>query len=179
MDAFSLLGIEPGFSIDLAALAARQRDLSRTLHPDRFVGRPSSERRAALGRAIEVNEAHRRLKDPISRAEALLEFLGIAPSEDEQPTASPQLLMDMMDKREELRDAARAEDAPRIEKLCQDLRTSESQVSAALEKYFGEALKRHAEGQAVDAGGILEELGKLRYFRRFFDEAEALLDELA
>lgn len=174
-----MLGIEPRFSIDLAALAARQRDLSRALHPDRFVGRPSSERRAALGRAIEVNEAHRRLKDPISRAGALLEFLEIVPAEAEQPKASPQLLMEMMDKREELRDAAQAKDATRIEKLCQDLRTTESQVNAALEKHFEEALKNRAEGQAVDAVGIVEELGKLRYYRRFFDEAEALLDELS
>jgi molecular chaperone HscB len=179
VDAFSLLGIEPSFLIDLNDLAARQRELSRALHPDRYVGRPSSERRAALGRAIEVNEAHRRLKDPLSRAEVLLDVLGISVSEGEQPKASPELLMDMMEKREELRDAAKAADASQILKLCEDLRKSEAKVSTSLAARFATALGNRSSGQALDVNGILEDLGELRYFRRFFDEADGLLDELA
>ena len=163
----------------LAALATRQRDLSRALHPDKFVGRPASERRAALGRAIEVNEAHRRLKDPISRAGALLEVLDITLAEGEQPKASPALLMNMMEHREALRDAAKAEDSARIEQLCQALRKAESEVTASLTKRFEQALKSRAKQHPVDASGIFEELGELRYYRRFFDEAEALLDDLA
>lgn len=178
MNAFSVLGLEPSFSLDANSLSQRQRELSRALHPDRYVGRPAGERRAALGRAIEVNEAHRKLKDRLSRAEELLEFLGATRAEGEQAPASPELLMNMMEQREELRDAARAKDAARIESLSSALRSEEEQVVAALSADFELALSRRSMGQEVDADSIHQSLGALRYYRRFFDEAEALLDEL-
>lgn len=178
MNAFALLGLEPSFSIDASTLSQRQRELSKALHPDRYVGRPAGERRAALGRAIEVNEAHRKLKDRLTRAEELLEFLGATRSESEQSPASPELLMNMMEQREELRDASRAKDVARIESLCSALRAEEEQVMAALSADFELALTRHSLGQPVDVESIYQSLGALRYYRRFFDEAEALLDEL-
>ncbi len=67
-DPFDTLGVEPRFDLDLAALERRHRDLSRALHPDRYAGAPAAERRLALGRAIDANEALRVLKDPIRRA---------------------------------------------------------------------------------------------------------------
>ena len=68
---FVVLEIEPRFDLDPAALEARHKELSRALHPDRYAGRPASERRLALSKAIEVNEAYRALRDPIKRAEAV------------------------------------------------------------------------------------------------------------
>ncbi len=68
MDPFATLGIDPAFNIDLAAVEQRHRDLSRALHPDKFSGAPAAERRLALNRAIEVNEAWRAVRDPIRRA---------------------------------------------------------------------------------------------------------------
>ena len=59
MDPFETLGVEPRFDLDLTALEKRHRELSGALHPDRYTGRPASERRMALDRAIKVNEAWR------------------------------------------------------------------------------------------------------------------------
>ena len=64
-DPFELLGIPARYDLDLDELATRQRDLSRALHPDRYAGRGASERRQALGKAIEVNEAARLLKQVV------------------------------------------------------------------------------------------------------------------
>ena len=47
-----LLGVPALFALDEQELEKRHRDLSRALHPDRYAGRPSSERREALSRAI-------------------------------------------------------------------------------------------------------------------------------
>ena len=92
-DPFDTLGVEPRFDLDSSALEQRHRDLSRALHPDRYTGAPAAERRLSLGRAIDVNEAFRVLKDPIRRAEALLRRAGVPVGEISEPRPPPDLLM--------------------------------------------------------------------------------------
>jgi molecular chaperone HscB len=86
---FEALGVEPSFALDLAILEQRHRELSRALHPDRHAASGAGERRMALGRAIEVNEAYRILKDPVRRAEALLAQRGVATGEGKEPPHQP------------------------------------------------------------------------------------------
>ena len=52
MNPFATLGVEPRFDLDLPALEKTHRELSRALHPDKYVGATASERRAALERAV-------------------------------------------------------------------------------------------------------------------------------
>lgn len=178
MDPFETLGIEPSFALEAAELASRQRELSSALHPDRYVGRPSGEKRAALNRAIEVNEAFRALKAPISRAESLIAILGLTLPEAEQPPASPALLMEMMESREELRDAGKKGDEARIESLVSSFKKEEARVLSDLSAAFDAAQQAKARGESPDAAELYRAVATLRYLRRFFDEAEALLDEL-
>ena len=97
VDPFDILGIAPTFDVDLAVLEQRYRDLSRVLHPDKHVGSGPSERRLALGKAVEVNEAWRLLRDPLRRAEALFRRAGVDIREGTEPKADPAFLMEMMD----------------------------------------------------------------------------------
>lgn len=177
-DPFATLGLEPTFDLDLGEAEKRHRELSKTLHPDRYAGRGAAERRQALGKAIEVNEAWRVLRDPLRRAEAMLEKLGLAVEEGQEPKADPELLMDMMDRREELSSAARTKDGDRIRKLARDVELKESAMLAKLGDAFRSAIV--AENGTREAGrdAILKALGELRYYRRFLDEAAALEDEL-
>lgn len=175
---FETMGIAPSFALRLDDLAARQRELSKKLHPDRFVGRPAGERRAALGKAIEVNEAHRKLKDPLTRAEALLEHLGLQLEEGKGPQASPELLMETMERREALRDAGRARDEDTITELSDQVRKEERALLEELNAAFSLALSGGATIESPVAVQIHEKLGNLRYLRRFLDEADATLDEL-
>jgi molecular chaperone HscB len=181
VDPFETLGVEPRFDLDLPALEQRHRDLSRALHPDRYTGAPAAERRLALGRAIDVNEAFRTLKDPVLRAEALLRRAGVPMSETSEPRPPPELLMEMMELREELSDAARAKDLGRVGKLAEQMRGRRAEV----ERRLAAALTG-----TLDAGGgdpqkiaatlrALPSLGELRYIRRFLDEVSAIEDELA
>jgi molecular chaperone HscB len=167
-DPFSTLGVEPVFDLDIAALERRHRELSRQLHPDRYVGKPAGERRQALGRAIEMNDAWRVLKDPIRRAEALLALRGTPVGETNEPKPDQELLMEMMEQRESLSEARQSRDAARLEKLAAAMRTR----SASVERALGEALADK------NADAALRHLGELRYLRRFLDEAAAIEDEL-
>jgi molecular chaperone HscB len=161
VDPFDMLGIEARFDIDLRELELKHRELARALHPDRYASAPAAERRMALSRAIEVNEAARALKDPIRRAEALAKRRGLAVGEATEPKPSPELLMEMMEAREELAEAARKKDAAKIAKLAGAMRERERAVKAKLGAAF--------EG----TGDALPLLGELRYVRRFLDELAA------
>jgi molecular chaperone HscB len=171
-DPFDTLGLAPRFGLDLAALELRHRELSRALHPDRFVGATAAERRISLGRAIDVNESFRALKDPVRRAEALLRRAGAAVGETSEPKPPPALLMEMMEVREELADARRARDLDAVLRLATSMRAREEGTLARLARAFdGDPPARPDE--------ILPLLGELRYIRRFLEEVSAIEEELA
>src|SRR5262245_37126402 len=119
MDPFAILGIPRSFDVDLPALEKTHRELSRTLHPDKYVGAAPSERRIALTRAVEVNEAWRIVRDPIRRAEALFRLGGIEVGEDKEPAAVPELLVEMMELREALSEARAGKDGARVRTLAE------------------------------------------------------------
>ncbi|HYQ02152.1 MAG TPA: Fe-S protein assembly co-chaperone HscB [Polyangiaceae bacterium] len=167
---FEALGVEPVFSLDLAVLEQRHRDMSRALHPDRHAASGAGERRMALGRAIEVNEAYRILKDPVRRAEALLALRGVRAGEGNEPPASPALLMEVMERRESLAEVRQTKNEIALNRLIDEVRGQASGVEAALAREFASPSSNSAE--------ILKRMGELRYYRRFLDEAASIADDL-
>ena len=170
MDPFEALGVEPAFSLDLGLLEQRHRDLSRALHPDRHAAAGAAERRMALGRAIEVNEAFRTLKDPVRRAEALLARRGIQSGEGKEPPASPALLMEVMERREALAEIRQSKNEAALNHLIAEVRAEDVRTQLALTGQFALPTPNSAE--------ILKRIGELRYYRRFLDEASAIADEV-
>ena len=167
MDPFAVLGLPRRFAMDLKQAEARHLELSKTLHPDRYAGAAPNERKLALSRAVEVNEAWRALRDPIKRAEAILTLAGKKVGETNEPKPSPAFLMEVMEAREELEEAKG--DATMV-----------ARVVARARQYFSEAEK--ALGEAIDRGAFDEAiplLGRLRYAARFLDEARLAEDRLA
>src|SRR5258708_7904904 len=160
MDPFSTLGIARSYDVDLAALVKTHRELSRALHPDRYVGASASERRSALAKAVDVNEAWRIVRDPIRRAEALLALSGVLVGEDREPKSDPEFLMEMMEQREALSTARQARDLAAVQRLAQAIRARSADTERELSVEFA-----HGSG-----GPLLPKLGELRYFRRFLDE---------
>jgi molecular chaperone HscB len=181
-DPFELLGIPARYDLDLAELAARQRDLSRALHPDRYAGRGASERRQALGKAIEVNEAARLLKDPVKRAELLLERQGVPVGEGVERQVAGDFLMEIMELREQLGELRRARDLAGVEALCERVATRQRQVTERLDSGFRELLARgNSSGSGAESHALGQHLlplvAELRYYARFFVEAHSILDD--
>lgn len=173
MDPFSVLGIPAQFDLDLGEVEKRYRELSKTLHPDRYVGRPAGERRLALNKAIEVNEAWRALRNDVTRAEALLRRGGVEIDEASAPTTRPEFLMEMMELREALAEARATRDAAALAKLTKEVQAREEAVLDQLRKCFAAGTD--------DAGGLgrcIVPLSQLRFVRRFLDEASAAEDDL-
>ena len=167
---FDVLGLEPRFALDLAELEQRHRELSRALHPDRHAAAGAAERRLALGHAIEVNEAFRVLKDPVRRAEALLAARGVESGEGKEPPASPDFLMEVMERREALAEVRRSKDEAALARLVREMKAEQTSAETTLAREF--------ERGAAPPAEILKNIGKLRYCRRFLEEASSIEDDL-
>lgn len=181
IDPFALLGAPRRFDLDLASLEKTHRELSRALHPDKFVQAGAGERRAALEKAASVNEAWRVVRDPIRRAEVLFELAGLAVGETKEPKPSPSFLMEMLEERETLAEARASRDLERTRKLGEGIqaraRLTESKLAAAFGEAFvgeGATLEGAAKSKLTAA---LPLLGELRFYRRFLDEVDAIEDE--
>ncbi|MCH6557775.1 MAG: Fe-S protein assembly co-chaperone HscB [Nitrospirae bacterium] len=74
LDYFTCLGLPRLLTIDTARLEAKFYELSRTFHPDFFQNKTESEQGISLGNSALLNMAYRTLKDPIRRAEYLLQL---------------------------------------------------------------------------------------------------------
>jgi molecular chaperone HscB len=105
---FVLFGLPQRFALDRADLDDRWRRLQASVHPDRFAAEGAAAQRAAMQWSVRVNEAYRRLREPLTRAAYLCELRG-APVSAESNTAMPaDFLMQQMAWREAL-DGARGE----------------------------------------------------------------------
>jgi molecular chaperone HscB len=169
VDPFATLGLPRSYDVDLPAVEKTHRELSRALHPDRFVNAGASERREALSRAVEVNEAWRIVRDPIRRAEALLQLAGAAVGEEKAPPTDPEFLMEMLEQREALAEAKQAKDLARVHEMAKAIEGRSREVEEALGEGF-------ARGEAAS---LVAKVGELKFYRRFLDEVSAIEDELA
>jgi molecular chaperone HscB len=179
-DRFAVLGVAAKFSIDLAAAEAAFKKLSRQVHPDRFATADPRARKAALSRTVQLNEAWRTLKDPMRRAEYLLQLRGYGLAGDDrnrtgQPgeagktrevAAPPMLLMEILELREELADALRAGNTVKVHAMAAAMRARRADTMAAL----AAALDHPGDAQLEEAARLM--VG-LRYYQRFLDEVPA------
>jgi molecular chaperone HscB len=105
-DDFTLFGLPRRHRLDASELGARWRSLQAQVHPDRFAAQGISAQRVAMQWAMRVNEAYRRLRDPVARGGYLCELAGF-PVDAQRHTGMPQeFLMQQMAWREALADAA-------------------------------------------------------------------------
>jgi molecular chaperone HscB len=166
LDPFILLGLPRRFDVDLRAVEKTHRELSRTLHPDRYASAGATERREALMKAADVNEAWRIIRDPVRRAEALFALAGVEVGETKEPKPDPELLMEVLEKREALADAKAAHDAGKVRELAAEITKREEKIESDL-----------ARAPTFDAS-LVTKLGEMRFYRRFVEEASSVLETL-
>lgn len=132
---FELFGLPVRFAQDRADLDARWRDLQARVHPDRFAAEGGAAQRVAMQWAVRVNEAHRRLRDPLARAAYLCELRGV-PIDAERNTAMPSaFLMTQMAWREALDEATTPEALERLHREVDEARSRWlADVAAALDE---------------------------------------------
>jgi molecular chaperone HscB len=172
MDPFATLGMPREYALDSEELERKYRDLQRALHPDRHVNATPAERRVALSKAVEVNEAYRVLKDDVRRAESLLALLGSGGKGASKETAvDPELLMEVMELRESLSEAKQDKDLPRVQKLASQVHA----LATTTRRELAAALEGLPTGAGLAKPASL--LSKLKYYKRFLDEVIVIEDD--
>ena len=119
LDYFTCLGLPRRLIVDLSQLEAKFYELSRAFHPDFYLNKSETEQAISLGNAATLNSAYRTLRDPIQRAEYLLDLEAGAVKEIR--TSPPADLFEDILQLQETLDAYRATD--RTSESAQTLRT--------------------------------------------------------
>ena len=166
---FELLGLPVAYSVDAARLERGYRDLQTRVHPDRFASGSDAERRVAMQWATRANEAYRTLRDPVERARYLLALKGFETDEESNTAMPADFLMQQMEWRESVAEAAAAADAKGLLKLHSDLAADRTAMLELLRK----ALDRESN---YDAGCSL--VRKLRFLEKLDEEIGEALERL-
>jgi len=163
---FVLFGLPERFAIDRADLDARWRRLQASAHPDRFAAEGATAQRLAMQWSVRVNEAYRRLREPLTRAAYLCELRG-APIAAHSNTSMPgEFLMQQMAWREALDDAT---DDAAIIALDREVRMAERDLLAQLTTLLDDQPAPDLAAERVRA---------LMFIQRFRTDLNARLDVL-
>ena len=190
-DAFQILGVPRSFNVDEATLERRYRALQVQLHPDKFARSSDEERGAAEAASAVVNESVATVRAPLRRAKHLLSLYDADASnivatarggedegeedDDEAETVhDPELLMKVMEAREEVEAAAGSS-----EKLESIRLRNEEEIDDCL-RGLEEDFQKMSIGGAdvdVDAGAdVRKKIHVLTYLHRIRDAVEKELE---
>ena len=160
VDPFAALGVEPRYDLAADELEHKFRELSRRLHPDRFAKAGAKERLLSLQAATSLNDAYRKLKHPLRRAEALLAHGGFVIGE--QDKMGGEFLMEMMELGEAIHDAKESGEAAELERAMGVVR---GRREAAMEELAARFARQ-------DLAAAKDELIAIRYFDRLLEAGE-------
>ncbi|KAG8998710.1 hypothetical protein FRB93_013489 [Tulasnella sp. JGI-2019a] len=156
------LSEEPNpFVVDLKTLRQNFLKAQRLCHPDAWSGKGQKEQAVAEGQSSLLNTAYKTLSSPVLRAEYLLGRTGRATQETDQ-LENQDLIMEVMEAREELDDATTERDVEDVRERNQK-RVSETLLE--LESAFGRENFDAAKSASV----------RLKYWEGIEDAARAKL----
>jgi molecular chaperone HscB len=130
---FDLFDLPPTFAVDRQTLDEAYRTVQAQVHPDRFAAAGDAQRRLAMQWATRANEAYQTLRDPLKRARYMLSLRGIDVGAENNTAMEPAFLMQQMEWRESIEDAAAAKNVGALEALLDDLHEEERVRIAKLE----------------------------------------------
>ncbi len=165
-DDFTLFGLPQRFALDRAELDRRWRQLQAEVHPDRFAAQGAAAQRVAMQWAVRVNEAYRRLKEPLARGAYLCELRGAAIEAERNTAMPPAFLMQQMQWREALDEA---EGLVAVERIDDDVAAAERRMRADLQRLLDDA---------ADPAAAAAEVRALMFVRRFREDLDRRLEAL-
>ncbi len=166
---FVLFGLPERFALDGAQLDATWKALQGAAHPDRFAMDSSAAQRVAMQWAIRINEAYRRLKDPLARAGYLCTLHGVD-VEAETNTAMPAaFLMQQMEWRDTLSDATTLDE---VDALSDEVMAARKATLAALQKQIDDT-------DPVDWRTVAGMVRGLMFVDKFLRDVDRRVDALS
>jgi molecular chaperone HscB len=173
-DYFELLGVPRSLNLSLDELQKSYYDLSRQLHPDRFMQKPEAERQRALDMSSALNDAYRTLKDPIKRAQYLLTLEGFDVGEQRSKDVPPELLEEVFELNMALEEMRSGDDSarPQIEQAEKTFTNMLAETDGQLEALFGRYDTARSRDVLVEIRNVLN---RRKYIQNLVSEVEKTL----
>ena len=166
---FELFGLPERFAIDAGALDAKWKQLQGAAHPDRFATETAAAQRVAMQWAVRINEAYRRLKNPLTRAAYLCSQHGVDLEAESNTAMPPAFLMQQMEWREALSEAGTLD---AVEALADEVVAARA---ATLE-----SLQAQIDGAAtVDWRAVAGTVRGLMFVDKFMSDIDRRVDALS
>ncbi len=172
MNYFELFSFTPSYEIDTALLAERYRELQRAVHPDKFANSSEQDKRIAVQRTAQVNDAFSTLKNPISRAEHILALNGVDLLHESTTVKDTQFLMQQMEWRESLEDIAHSNQP---DEMIAELYETFSVYAKKIEQGLAPLLTSDSEDDLSKAADLIR---KLKFMAKLQIELERAEDVL-
>ena len=147
-----------------AAVEARWKELQREFHPDKFSTEGAAAQRLAMQWSVRINEAYRRLKDPLKRAAYLCELHGEPVNAENNTAMANDFLLQQMQWREELEEAAGMDELDRLAR----------QVALARLELLQQCAQLLDEKQ--DYKAAVQQVRALMFIERFASDVQSRLD---
>ncbi|GAB2689564.1 co-chaperone HscB [Aliiglaciecola aliphaticivorans] len=172
MNFFTLFGLPETYHIDNAKLANVYQSLAKVTHPDKFSNAGGQEKLMAVQKNAQINDGYQILKNPLSRAEHMLELRGISLQHETQTMQDPAFLMQQMEWREQLSEVESAGDPEQI------LQALDEEVAIHTKQHF-KTLQELLEQQNDEANNLAAaEVRKLKFLNKLHKEIELNEDVL-
>ena len=166
---FALFGLPERFALDAARLDATWKTLQGAAHPDRFAMESGSAQRVAMQWAVRINEAYRRLKDPLARAGYLCTLHGVDVAAETNTSMPAAFLMQQMEWRDTLSDAATLD---AVDALSDEVLASRKAAIASLQAQIDDA-------DPVDWPAVAAAVRGLMFVDRFMSDIDRRVDALS
>ncbi len=157
LDYFTCLGLPRRLVIDQHLLESKFYELSRAFHPDFYQNKSADERTISLGNSALLNSAYRTLREPIERAEYLLD-LEAGSVKEIRYSPPPDLfeeILELQDTLNEYRSAGRSSEGEstlraKLQSERNRLEQRQREMEAALQQLFLQWDKLQDRGEATD-----------------------------
>ncbi len=166
---FELFGLPERFALDLAALDARWKQLQGAAHPDRFATDTAAAQRVAMQWAIRINEAYRRLKDPLARAAYLCTLHGVDLQAENNTAMPAAFLMQQMEWRDALSEAASLD---AVDALADEVAASRKATLASMHEQIDDAPQPDWHAVAGTVRGLM-------FVDKFMSDIDKRVDALS
>ncbi len=166
---FELFSLPVQYSLDKQQLASSFRALQGEYHPDRFANASDQERRVALQSTGYINEAHETLKSPRLRARYMLELKHVDFDDERDTTQDMSFLMQQMEKREALEEAAQSADPlEAVDAIAKQVKQEQNELNAEFEKQLSQDNLAEAK----------EAVLKMKFYERLANEVKSLQEKI-
>lgn len=166
---FALFDLPVQFTLDTELLSQRYLRLQKSLHPDNFSANSAQEQRLAVQKSAEINDALQVLKDPLLRAEAIIQFHTNEQQDIElKSTRDMAFLMQQLEWRETLESIENAKNEAKLTAFISEIEQQQKQILQQLEIALEN--KQWADALAIN--------DKFRFIKKLFVEIERVEEKV-